>query len=275
MSFYDYVEIGTSDFDTEIQKEDGKIGLSIEPIRYYLDRLPDKPNCTKLNLAVSDHAGTCKVNYVSEEEMEKHQFPWWVRGCNAINSYHPQVAEMCRNLGFDISRVITSDTVEVVTLFKILSELSGVYFLKIDTEGHDVVILSQFAKDIKNNAMWPHVIKFESNHLTSESDVTRIIDTFAAYDLIERAFDTTLKLNLQKLANKKGFTQGIRKYDIMNLPPDYDVSNLPHDNTLEAAQAYCAQHACSGVTLENGIYQVRLGPYLNFADSDIWSWVFV
>jgi FkbM family methyltransferase len=275
MAFYDYVEIGTSDFETEIQKADGKIGLSIEPIKYYLDRLPDKPNCTKLNLAVSDHAGTCKVNYVSEEEMQKHQFPWWVRGCNSINSYHPQVAEMCRNLGFDISRVITSDTVEVVTLFKILSELSGVYFLKIDTEGHDVVILSQFAKDIKSNAMFPHVIKFESNHLTSASDVTRIIETFSAYDLVERAVDTTLKLNLQKLSNKQGFTQGINKYFITNYPPGYDVSNLPHDNTLEAAQAYCVEHQCAGVTLEQGIYQVRIGPYLNYVDSDSQSWVFV
>lgn len=275
MSFYDYVEIGTSDFDTEIQKADGKIGLSIEPIKYYLDRLPDKPNCTKLNLAVSDHAGTCKVNYLSEEEIQKYQFPWWVRGCNTINSYHPQVAEICRNMGFDISRVITSDTVEVVTLFKILSELSGVYFLKIDTEGHDVVILSQFAKDIKNNAMFPHVIQFESNHHTNQDDVTRVIDTFSSYDMIERGFDTTLKLNLQKLKNKKDFTQGIHKYYIMNYPPGYDVSNLPHDNTLEAAQAYCVQHQLAGVTLEDGIYQVRIGPYLKYVDLDSWSWVFV
>ena len=170
MSFYDFVEIGTSDFDTEIQKNDGKKGLSIEPIKYYLDRLPDSPTCTKLNLAVSNHNGTCVVNYLSNHTIEKYQFPHWVRGCNSINSYHPTVARLCQERGVDITEIATSDPVEVVTLTHILKLTSGVYFLKIDTEGHDVVILSQFAKDQPSNWMWPHVIKFESNELTKEID---------------------------------------------------------------------------------------------------------
>jgi hypothetical protein len=50
MTFYDFIEIGTSDFDTEIEKKDNKIGISIEPIKYYLDRVTNKPNCIKLNI---------------------------------------------------------------------------------------------------------------------------------------------------------------------------------------------------------------------------------
>ena len=41
--YFDFVEIGTSDFDTLIAAADqNTIGLSIEPIREYLDRLPSK-----------------------------------------------------------------------------------------------------------------------------------------------------------------------------------------------------------------------------------------
>jgi FkbM family methyltransferase len=273
--FHDFVEIGTSDFDTEIQKNDGRRGLSIEPIQYYLDRLPDNPRCTKLNLAVSDHSGTCVVNYLSNDVIRKHNFPDFVKGCNSINAYHPTVAQLCQYKGLDIAEIATSDQVEVVTLFDILKRVSGVYLLKIDTEGHDVVILSQFAKDVRHNAMWPHVIKFESNELTSPHDVTRTIEALALYDVVERGHDTTLKLNLKKLADKQHFTDAIHRYYIMSHPAHYDINNLPHANTLAAAQAYCVQHQCAGVTLQDGIYQVRDGPHMHFFEADIWSWVFV
>ena len=47
---FNFVEIGTSDFDTEIQKAgDSDVGLSVEPLKKYLDRLPNKPNCVKVN----------------------------------------------------------------------------------------------------------------------------------------------------------------------------------------------------------------------------------
>ena len=39
MKHYDFIEIGTSDFDTLIESsDDNVVGLSIEPIKYYLDR---------------------------------------------------------------------------------------------------------------------------------------------------------------------------------------------------------------------------------------------
>lgn len=44
----DFIEIGTSDFDTIIQSNTYKHGLSIEPIKYYIDRLPNKEGVKKL-----------------------------------------------------------------------------------------------------------------------------------------------------------------------------------------------------------------------------------
>ena len=37
---YDFIEIGTSDFDTLIETSNNDtVGISIEPIKYYLDNL--------------------------------------------------------------------------------------------------------------------------------------------------------------------------------------------------------------------------------------------
>lgn len=279
MPFYDYIEIGTSDFDTEIAKNDDKVGISIEPIKYYLDRLPNKPNCIKLNLGISNYVGTCVVNYLSEKTIEQYNLPYWVRGCNSINAYHKTVNDLCMSKGLDIQQISEKDSVNVTTLYALMNDVSvdGVYFLKIDTEGHDTVILENFYEKVQNSAHLPHVIQFESNVLSSSEAVSHIIKLFAniGYDLISKDHDTVMKLNLNKLQNKTSYTSAIKNYYIMDYPLNYSVSNLPHENTLEGAKEYCSTHGCSGVTLQDGIYQVRNGKYMNYYNGDICSWVFM
>ena len=42
---YNFIEIGTADFDTVIEHAtDNIVGLTIEPIKYYIDKLPLKKN---------------------------------------------------------------------------------------------------------------------------------------------------------------------------------------------------------------------------------------
>lgn len=274
--FLDFLEIGTSDFDTEMEKVDGKIGVSVEPIKYYLDRLPNKANCQKLNIAVSDRVGSCEVNYVPDDAIAKHDLPFWVRGCNTINQCHKTVAALCRERGFDIQDIIAKDTVPVSTLHKVMQTLDfeGVYLLKIDTEGHDVVILKQFFKDFAGcRRFLPHVVKFESNDLTAAEDVDEVVSLFISfgYDLETRGYDTVLKRNLYAKSNSD-FTEARKNYMIKHFPQDYYFPGL-HENTLEGAQKYCLQHQLSGVTLFNGCYTVRSGKYLEYSEEEVVSWV--
>jgi len=279
MKFYDFIEIGTSDFDTEIQKNDEKVGVSIEPIKYYLERLPDKKNCIKLNMGVSDYNGKCIVNYLSEKTIQKYNFPKWVRGCNSINSYHKTVSSLCKTKCIDIETISEKDEVDVSTLYQIMNKLciDCVYFLKIDTEGHDIIILKKFYEEIQNNMYLPHVILFESNILSSNDDVNEIINLFSkkGYDLIENNHDTILKLNLKNLENKITYTGPIKNYYIMDYPINYNLIDLPHENTLESAKEYCIKHNYSGVTLQDDIYQVRNGKYINYFNGEIYSWIFI
>lgn len=95
-----------------------------------------------------------------------------------------------------------SENIPVFTLYDIFKKYCnhGIYFLKIDTEGHDVVILKKFHDDIQNNIDLPHIIHFESNILSNQQEVDQTINLFLAkgYDLKGRdKDDTILKLNLQ------------------------------------------------------------------------------
>jgi hypothetical protein len=276
----DFIEIGTSDFDTEIQKIDNKKGISIEPVKYYLDRLPNKDNCKKLNIGISNYNGKSIVYYVSEINILKYQFPYWIRGCNSIGSYHQTVSNICNGNNINIEDVLDSYEIDVYTLYYIMNKMNvdGVYYLKIDTEGHDTIILKQFYNDVINNTNLPHVILFECNVLSKTSDVDDIINLYTekGYDLISKDGDAKLQLNLQKLKNKSRFTNSISNYYIINYPPNYDVNNLPHENTLEDAQKYCIENNYSGVTFQNGRYEVRKGPYLYyFKDNSVISWIYV
>lgn len=275
--FLDFVEVGTSDFDTEIEKADNKVGVSIEPIKHYLDRLPDKQGCTKLNIGVSDYTGTCDVNFVSESTIRELGFPDWVKGCNCINSYHKTVAAMCLEKSIDIAAVTTTETVPVRTLFQVMQDLmfDGLYLLKIDTEGHDAVILKKFVQEFNGDRrLLPHVIQFESNVLTSAEDVDEIVLLFETlgYDLLQKAHDTVLQRNLQKEA-KNTFSARIGSYYIMDTPPNYSTAS--HANTLAAAKEYCVQNRCSGITYQDGKYQVRSGKYLRYTDIAVASWVHI
>src|SRR5437660_342649 len=121
-TFFDFIEIGTSDFNTLIQSSEDERGLSIEPIKTYLDRLPDKKNVQKLNIAISNKLGTCKVYYMSEEDIVKHNFPDAARGCNSIDSYHKSILRDVLFKKLDPSEIFKYDEVPVKPLFNIYKE---------------------------------------------------------------------------------------------------------------------------------------------------------
>jgi len=59
---YDYVDIGSCDFDTayDVAKSGDRV-LLVEPIKYYLDRIPDRENQVKANVAISSTTGQIPV----------------------------------------------------------------------------------------------------------------------------------------------------------------------------------------------------------------------
>lgn len=160
------VEVGTSDFRTEAGKVDG---LFIEPVKYYFDRLPE---CRKLNVAVSDYVGTNTMYFLSDEQIKEYNLPDWVRGCNSFGSIHPTVSKlMCEN---GIKNCSTQD-VDVFPLVTLLERenIQHIDLLKIDTEGHDCIILNHFIKNWKYDMV--KKIQFENNVLSNPDEVYKLV----------------------------------------------------------------------------------------------------
>jgi hypothetical protein len=178
-----FIEIGTSDFNTCIQEAtEDSWGLSIEPIAMYLRNLPDKRGVRKLQQAVSDHNGTMDIYYVPADKLAQHNLPRWVRGSNSVNKPHPLVLKEVTKRGIpDPLSVFTTDTVRVTDPATLLHEqgVTTVHYLKVDAEGHDCTILRSWHQAAKTNKAWfPRKIMFESNQLTPKAEVNAVCALF-------------------------------------------------------------------------------------------------
>ena len=156
------IEIGTSDFRTKAGEVDG---LFIEPVKTYFDALPE---CRKENVAVSNFQGQIPIFYIPLDKIQSLGLPNWVRGCNSVGEPHPTAAR------FGWSDHVVADVVEVVRIKTLLDKygISAVKELKIDTEGHDIVILNDF---LDTSDILPDKIVFESNALTDKVEEASVV----------------------------------------------------------------------------------------------------
>jgi len=196
MKNIDFIEIGTADFWTIIEDADDSVtGFSIDPLQIYLDNLPNKVNVQKCCLAITgkcEEGKTTDVYFIPRAKIIEHGLADWFAGCNTIGNYHP--LHIHHNVTHHVSRV----TVSMMSLgsFYDLHQIQGCAFLKIDTEGHDVVILDEFANYLKQKgvAYYPKKIQFESNELTNPEKVSDIICKYISlgYLLESSGYDTVL-----------------------------------------------------------------------------------
>ena len=64
----------------------------------------------------------------------KHDLHWTLKGCNSVNDYHGHINH---------KHLVTIEKVRVLSLEKFIyqNKIRNIKLLKIDTEGHDVIIL--------------------------------------------------------------------------------------------------------------------------------------
>lgn len=183
--YLDYIEIGTSDFDTLLETTNLH-GISIEPLSIYLDRLPNKENNIKLNAAVSDFDGECDIFYISPEDIIKHNLPNWLRGCNSILKPHPTALSVLNKMG--LVNLYQQKKIDVLTWDTLIrtKNIVGVDYLKIDTEGHDSIIIKSILES--NTNVLPKKIKFETNVLTTNNAIIETINLLKdrGYFIIEK-----------------------------------------------------------------------------------------
>jgi hypothetical protein len=193
---YDFIEIGTSNFDTLIEAaDDTTVGLSIEPISYYLDQLPNRANVKKLDIAVArnNKFGFMDVYYVPERVIRARGLPDWLRGCNSVGDYHPKHIEL------SVRDLVQIDTVELIPIGELFNcyNVTELGYLKIDTEGADCEIMRHLSEFLKTEptTRYPKKILFETNELADQDEVEIVKAEFVSlgYCVTKSGYDTVLE----------------------------------------------------------------------------------
>lgn len=199
---FNFIEIGTCDFDTEIAAASPTAkGLSVEPVGRYLNALPSPPNVIKLTEAVSDREGFCEAVFVSREDIVKYDLPTWLAGCTRIDDIHPIIQGYLNSKQLPLER-LQRERVPMTTLDRLYERfnIGSVGYLKIDTEGHDTVILDGFARDFatcaRDRSRLPQKIFFESNSNTPTEKLEHTLTLYQrlGYIVVESGYNTTLLL---------------------------------------------------------------------------------
>jgi len=154
---YDYLEIGTCDWDTFSMTKPNLKGIIVEPIDIYINNIPFNKNVIKQKCAISTKNGTDFMYYIPPETIERTGIVNCYRGMNKLSNYH-----MGHN---EIKDLVVKQETEVFTYKTLLTNLNVTYvdFLKIDTEGHDCDIINDILDTMTN---LPKYIYFENNGLT-------------------------------------------------------------------------------------------------------------
>lgn len=229
---FDFIEIGTSDFDTLIEVSDDRtVGLSIEPIKYYLDRLPNKENIKKLNVAVSDEDGFIEIYYIPDEKIVEHNLKWWVRGSNSIGKPHPFTVQEYGEEFYN--SVVTIDKVPTLSWKSLVKQegIGSIGYLKVDTEGYDHVILNDYFNMCeKNPELFANKIKFERHPGVSNiKAIDEVISKFKNYHVSYDGTDVILnKIKIPKIIHQTYKTnelpdeiqKSVDELKLMN--PDYE-----------------------------------------------------
>lgn len=181
----DYIEIGTSDFETLAQTlPEHLYGLSIEPIKTYLDRLPDRQNSQKINLAVSDTDRICHIYSVDPEDIVAHSLPDFVKGCNSIDKPHPGLSDYLNGIG--LLHLHKPNQIECISFETLVAryDIQSVKYLKVDTEGHDFTIL----RSMLRTNLRPEKVRFEANSIYTTQEIDSIVEELQSngYKLIQR-----------------------------------------------------------------------------------------
>ena len=164
-----FVEIGTSDFDTCHKLLDlGWKGLMVEPVKELFLNLPEHPNLTKVNCAISDFSGS--IDMMVCLDFKLHNFSWGRGISHVIDDNHlgwKMMLDPTHENTWKEKRAVPCTTLDKL-LF--LNGIKQIDYLKIDVEGHELNILNNYTFDIA-----PTFIKCEHKHV-NEEELIKILE---------------------------------------------------------------------------------------------------
>lgn len=186
MTHYNFIDIGTADFDYT-KPSGGQRGIYIDPIKSYLDAIPNDHNILKLNVAITNQKEIAKIYYLTKDFIKQNKLPWYLSGCNQMHKIHPTIIRECKKKKIDYISNIQTQYVQCLTVVDLITEYSiqHIDFLKIDTEGSDCDIVNQVLDLIESKTLSVDKILFETNQLTTQDKLDKLIQRMQnSWDII-------------------------------------------------------------------------------------------
>ena len=258
--FYDFIEIGTANFDTLLEKADNNVnGLSVEPLTFYLDQLPDKENVIKVNAAISDKDTDVDVYYIDQAKIEELKLPDFISGSNSINQPHQFTVSV---IGEELyNNLVTIKKVPAITWNTLINTygIQGIGYLKIDTEGYDHIVLKGYLEACeKNNALLAHTVQCEYDKLISNiEELDKVLLEFEKYYKVIKGKNDCIMVTKQTV---------------------YYQSSLPRAGST-LLQNLIGQNPAFHVTPTSGMIDLVLGARLGYnenkeakaGDKEVWK----
>ena len=172
---YDFIEIGTCNFTAICQSSpEGNRGICIEPVREYLQNLPEKIGVTKLCAAISNVDGETTAIHLKPEVAST--FSAAVRGCTAMGRIHPKIKKLMSQGKIAIDDLMHARVPQfsLFSLYKMF-DVTELGVLKIDAEGMDTRILLGYFQG-RDEVILPDSIVFEANELSPEGESDLVIN---------------------------------------------------------------------------------------------------
>ena len=168
---YAFIEIGTADFDTLVEQDwpEDVRGICVEPRADLLANLIDRVNVIKVNAAISADDGFAPLYYVEIEDIPEKiikdmgTLACRLHGLSSLYHLHPGILTWVEAGAIEESAVKEQMvTVGTWPTFASTYDITAIGYLKIDTAGHDIVILRQYFEYCeKNPRCLADVIEFE------------------------------------------------------------------------------------------------------------------
>ena len=161
--YWDYVDIGTSDFDTSADYAPASKVLLVEPLDFYLNKFLNMENVSLCNCAVGAYNGFIDIYYVSIENMLKYNIPMYIRGCNSVGRPHELVEHYIWEHKLS-KEIYDKRPVPIITFSELCSrfDIGSIGTLKLDTEGHDHNILPEVFQFVQNNNIKTIIVEYQS-----------------------------------------------------------------------------------------------------------------
>jgi sulfotransferase len=182
--YFDFIEIGSADFETLIEQATHETrGITVEPLAKYLNKLPDRKNVIKVQAAISDRDGTDLIYYVDESKIKEHGLPEWTSGSSSLGKPHDYLTLFYGKEFYE--SLVETQEVKTITFKTLVStyDIQQIKYLKIDTEGHDHVVLKSYLEVCEENPkLLAETVLCEYDKLVSDMvEMDKVLEKFEKY----------------------------------------------------------------------------------------------